>query len=131
MCHQTVSLIARHLEAHGIPTLCLSSALDITESAQPPRSLFVDYPLGHTSGKPFDTTDQISIISAAISAFQTIDSAGELVSFPNAWSDDESWRDAAIDVNRGDTRQTRDTTPRYERDEDRVLAEALARRAVC
>lgn len=121
-----MSLIARHLEAHGIPTLCLSSALDITESAQPPRSLFVDYPLGHTSGKPFDTTDQMNIISAAFKAFEAIDSAGQIVSLPVHWSDEQSWRNAAVDPGRGDTRQPRDTTPRYQSDADRILAETRA-----
>ena len=121
-----MSLIARHLEANGIPTLCLSSALDITESAQPPRTLFVDYPLGHTAGKAFDATDQMNIISAAFKAFETIDSAGQVVTLPVQWSKDQSWRGAAIDPGRGDTRQPRDTTPRYQSDADRVLAEARA-----
>ena len=126
MCHQTVSLIARHLEANGIPTLCLSSALDITKSAQAPRTLFVDYPLGHTAGKAFDQTDQMNIISAAFKAFDAIDHAGQIVHLPVHWSDDQSWRGAAVDPGRGDTRQPRDTTPRYQSDADRVLAEAHA-----
>lgn len=126
MCHQTVSLIARHLEANGIPTLSLSSALDITESAQPPRAMFVDYPLGHTAGKAFDQADQMNIISAAIRAFDSIDNAGQIVTLPVHWSNDQSWRGAAVDPGRGDTRQPRDTTPRYQSDADRILAEARA-----
>src|SRR4029453_4993868 len=32
VCHQSVGLIARHVEAAGISTLCMSSALDITRA---------------------------------------------------------------------------------------------------
>ena len=124
MCHQTVSLIARHLEANGLPTLCIASALDIIESANPPRAVFVDYPLGHTTGRAFDSADQMNIVTAALKAFESIDTAGQIVSLPVRWSDDESWRDEAVDSGRGDTRQPRDTTPRYQHDADRVLAEA-------
>ena len=31
MCHQTVSLVARHLEANGIPTIVMGCAKDIVE----------------------------------------------------------------------------------------------------
>jgi hypothetical protein len=41
-----VSLVARHLEANGIPTVVIATARDIVESAAVPRLLFVDFPLG-------------------------------------------------------------------------------------
>src|SRR3546814_6957411 len=50
VCHQTMALVARHLEAAGLPTLCIVSARDIVEAVDPPRAVFVDYPLGHTAG---------------------------------------------------------------------------------
>ncbi len=56
-----MSLVARHLEGLGIPTLCLGSALDILEAGAPPRAAFVDYPLGHSAGRPFDPADQDQI----------------------------------------------------------------------
>ncbi|MGK0277225.1 MAG: D-proline reductase (dithiol) PrdB, partial [Ilumatobacter sp.] len=31
MCHQTVSLVSRHLEAQGITTIVVGSARDIVE----------------------------------------------------------------------------------------------------
>ena len=119
-----MSLIARHLEASGLPTLCIVSALDIIESGRPPRAAFVDYPLGHTSGRAFDTDNQIAIVTAALRAFETIDTAGQIVNLPFQWSADQSWRRAVTDSNQGDTREPRDTTPRYQSDADRVLAEA-------
>ncbi|MBT6275052.1 MAG: hypothetical protein HOI95_13050 [Chromatiales bacterium] len=120
-----MSLIARHLESLGIPTLCLASALDIIEAGQPPRAVFVDYPLGHTAGKPFDSSDQLNVIRQALSAFETIDSPGALVTLSNQWSDDEKWREQANTADGGDSRQPRDTRPVYQHEADRVLAEGL------
>jgi hypothetical protein len=119
-----VSLIARHLESHGLPTLCIVSALDIIECGRPPRAVFVDYPLGHTTGRAFDAGNQTDILAAALRAFESIDSPGQIVPLPYQWSADPSWRAQAVDMNRGDTRQTRDTTPRYQSDADRILAES-------
>ena len=52
MCHQTVSLAARHLEANGIPTVVIGSARDIVEECGVARFLFSDFPLGNGAGKP-------------------------------------------------------------------------------
>ena len=60
--HQTVSLTARHLEAAGMPTVILGSALDVVEHCGVPRFLFTDFPLGNPCGKPFDTAMQEAIV---------------------------------------------------------------------
>lgn len=124
MCHQTVCLVARHLEENGIPTLIIASALDITRSGRPPRAVFVDYPLGHTTGKPFDRDDQLGILRAALSAFETIDTPETIRDLGRAWAADEAWKQAATDASSGDQRQPRDTTPRYQFEADRLAAEA-------
>ena len=54
VCHQTCSLVARHLEANGIPTVVMGCAKDIVEHAAVPRFLFSDFPLGNSAGKPHD-----------------------------------------------------------------------------
>ena len=54
MCHQTVGLAARHLEAHGIPTVIMGCAKDIVEHCGVPRFLWSDFPLGNSAGRPFD-----------------------------------------------------------------------------
>jgi hypothetical protein len=117
-----VSLAARRLEALGIPTLCLGSALDILEAGAPPRAVFVDYPLGHSTGKPFDRADQARVVRAAVAAFTTIDAPGTIVRLDSDWGDD-AWRAAASATRGDDTRMPRDTTPQYQTDEDRRLAE--------
>jgi hypothetical protein len=118
-----VSLAARHLEALGIATLCLGSALDILKAGAPPRAVFVDYPLGHSAGKPFDRADQLRIVRAALQAFGTIDRAGAIVRLDADWPGD-GWRAAAASTRGIDTRMPRDTTPQYQTDDDRRLAEA-------
>jgi hypothetical protein len=91
-----VGLIARVVEEGGIPTISLSSARDITESVKPPRSVFVNFPLGHTSGKPFDRELQIKIIKDAFHALKSIKEPGTIIDLPYRWQgDDDSWEKAA------------------------------------
>ncbi|MCH9670250.1 MAG: hypothetical protein K0U93_02265 [Gammaproteobacteria bacterium] len=118
-----MSLIARHLESHGIPTLCLASALDIIEAGNPPRAVFVDYPLGHTTGQPFDAADQLNVLRSAMTAFEAIKTPGEIVHLPNQWNGDDTWRAKAARADGDDTRQPRDMSPQYQTEEDRRLAE--------
>ena len=107
-----MSLIARHLEANGLPTMCVGSALDILEAGRPPRATFVDYPLGHTVGKPFDAADQLSIVRDALKGFTTMTTPGEIARLPNAWPT-QTWRADAAATEGGDTRQPRDETPQF------------------
>lgn len=119
-------LVARHLEAAGIPTLCMGSALDILQAGKPPRAAFVDFPLGHTVGPPFDPEQQYKIVRDGIRSFETIKSPGDIVHLDASWPGDDSWKAQAASGDGGDTRSPRDETPRYQTDEDRQLAEAQA-----
>jgi len=118
-----VSLIARHLEAHGLPTLCLGSALDILEAGRPPRAVFVDYPLGHTAGRPFDRGDQRAIVRAALAAFETLGPGDPVRALANRWGE-EHWRAEASATDVEDTREPRDETPRFQEAADREAARA-------
>jgi D-proline reductase (dithiol) PrdB len=117
-----VSLIARYLEARGIPTLCVGSALDILQAGQPPRSVFVDYPLGHSTGKAFDEDDQRKIVRAALKHFNEASTPGDIARIKVRWSTDESWRVQAVPAD-GDSREPRHTRPMYQYEADRLLAE--------
>jgi len=131
-----VGLIARSIEAAGIPTLCMTSALSITRSVAPPRAAFLDYPLGHTTGKPGDPALQRSILRDALSAFSRLDEPGDVLTLDYAWAEDDDWKDAvmrprttadrdAAEVD--DDRATRRDSPQYQCERDRELAErALA-----
>ena len=66
MCHQTVSLAARHLEDNGIPTVIMGCAKDIVEHAGVPRFVFSDFPLGNSAGRPFDVESQRQTLELAL-----------------------------------------------------------------
>jgi D-proline reductase (dithiol) PrdB len=85
-----VGLIARALEEEGIPTVSLSSAYDLTALVKPPRSFFVNYPLGHTSGKPFDRENQRAILKDALGQAGEITLPGTIRTLPYEWGD-PSW----------------------------------------
>jgi len=117
-----VGLVARHVEAAGIPTLCMSSALDITRSVNPPRAAFLDFPLGHTTGKPNQPELQRRILVDALSSLETMTAPGSVRSIPYRWSDDEGWKERAFAE--GDNRLPRHDTPQYQDEADRRRAEA-------
>ena len=66
VCHQTSALVARHLEANGIPTVVMGCAKDIVEHAAVPRFLFSDFPLGNSAGKPQDVSSQAQTLELAL-----------------------------------------------------------------
>ena len=124
MCHQSVGLLARHAEAAGISTLCMTSALDITQAVNPPRAAFLDYPLGHTTGKPHQPDLQRQILLEALAGFDDLTTPGSVKMLPFKWSADLAWQDTA---QRGpDDRRPRYDTPQYQFEEDRARAQACA-----
>ena len=121
MCHQSVGLIARHAEAAGIPTLSMTSALDITRAVNPPRAAFLDYPLGHTTGKLHEPELQREILVQALDGFTSLTTPGSIKTLPFRWSEDDAWKRMAM--MEGDTRIPRHDTPQYQTEEDRIRAE--------
>ncbi len=94
MCHQSVGLIAREVEKAGIPTLCMSSAWDITFAVRPPRAVFVNFPLNHETGKPNDLRLQRRILLDAFKAFETLWAPGQILTRPYVWDPEErSWEE--------------------------------------
>ena len=94
MCHQTVSLVARHLEASGIPTVVAGSARDIVEECGVARFLFSDFPLGNPIGKPYDVEMQRTILGYALDLFESATLPRTTVQVPIPWSHDASWKDS-------------------------------------
>lgn len=92
MCHQTVSLIARYLEAHGIPTVIMGCARDIVEQAGVPRFVWSDFPLGNSAGKPNDRDSQRQTLALALDLFETAELPRTTCTSPQVWSDDDSWK---------------------------------------
>ncbi len=91
-----MGLLARAIEEAGIPTISLSSALDITSFVRPPRAVFVNFPLGHQAGKPFDPEGQTRIILDALHVLKTATTPGTLVQLQYKWDETDpldSWEE--------------------------------------
>lgn len=97
MCHQTVSLVARHLESVGIATVVVGSARDIVEELGVPRFLFVDFPLGNPCGRPGDAAMQRDIVRRALSVVSSSTAPRTTVQAPYRW-DRDGWRAAYMEV---------------------------------
>ena len=92
VCHQTISLVARHLEAAGIPTVIMGCAKDIVEHVGAPRFLFSDFPLGNAAGKPGDVASQAATLDLALKILQEARAARTTVESPQRWSADAAWK---------------------------------------
>ena len=92
MCHQTVSLAARHLEANGIPTVIMGCAKDIVEYCGVPRFLFSDFPLGNPAGRPHDAESQALTLELALRVLEAAPGPRTTMQSPLRWSADPSWK---------------------------------------
>ncbi|MGE3462833.1 MAG: hypothetical protein AB7I04_13040 [Pseudomonadales bacterium] len=93
-----MSLVARYLESHGMPTVIVGSALDIVEHCGVPRFLFVDFPLGNPCGRPWDTDMQRRIVRQAVGLFESVRKPQTTVRSDEWWGDD-AWRRRYMEIN--------------------------------
>ena len=107
MCHQTVSLAARHLEANGIASIVLGCAKDIAEHCGVPRFLFSDFPLGNAAGRPKDPASQAFTLELALRVLETAPVARTTVQSPLRWSADPSWKLDYSNIDRLSPEETR------------------------
>jgi D-proline reductase (dithiol) PrdB len=96
VCHQTMSLLARELEAAGIATLVLGAAKDIVEHVGVPRLLFSDLPLGHAAGLPHDRASQDFTLELALRVLEAAPAARTTLQSPLRWPGGEAWREAYL-----------------------------------
>ena len=92
VCHQTSTLVARHLEANGIPTVLMGCAKDIVEHAAAPRFLFSDFPLGNSAGKPHDVASQDHTLELALHLLETAPGPQTTMQSPLRWNADGKWK---------------------------------------
>jgi len=92
VCHQTMGLVARQLEAASISTVIMGCAKDIVEHVAVPRFLFCDFPLGNSAGKPHDPRSQALTLELALRLLATAPGPQTTVQSPLRWSDDPAWK---------------------------------------
>jgi len=92
VCHQSVSLAARHIESAGIASVVMACAKDIVEYVGVPRMLFSDFPLGNAAGKPDDKISQRETLRLALSLLESAVSPRTTVQSPQQFRSDHSWK---------------------------------------
>ena len=98
--------------------------------------MFVDLPLGHTTGLPNDPDGQRRILTEGLESAAAITEPGTIVDLPYRYVDDD-WKanplgwsrkrqsSGAASKRSGDSRTGRSDEPQYQNDDDRAAAEAV------
>jgi D-proline reductase (dithiol) PrdB len=76
LCHQTLGIIARCVEASGIPTMTISVDPKITDKVRPPRTAYYNGEIGAVAGKPNWREYQLRVLDEAIRWTETFDQPG-------------------------------------------------------
>ena len=92
VCHQSASLVARHLEANGVPTVVMGCAKDIVEHCGVPRFLFSDFPLGNSAGRPHDSQSQELTLELALRLLESAPGPRTTMQSPLRWADSPEWK---------------------------------------
>ena len=87
-----MSLVARYLEANGIPTVVMGCAKDIVEFAGVPRFLFSDFPLGNSAGKPHEPDTQTFTHDLALRVLESAVGPRTTVQSSLRWAEDGDWK---------------------------------------
>jgi hypothetical protein len=80
-----VGLVARVLEASGIPTIALSMIPDLTSAVGAPRLAGISYPFGRPLGQPHDADGQRAVLRAMLELLPAASAPGTCVELPFTW----------------------------------------------
>ncbi len=72
--------------------MCVSTGRDLTALVKPPRSLFINHPMGNSFGRPDDGATQAAILRAALDLVATCEEPGALVDYPTDWGEPFAFR---------------------------------------
>jgi hypothetical protein len=130
VCHQTVSLAARHLEENGIATIIMGCAKDIVEHCGVPRFLFSDFPLGNAAGRPKDPPSQAFTLELALRVLAAAPASRTSVQSPLRWSSEPSWKLDYSNIERLSPEEIRQRREEFDRQKEvaRTVREAPAAR---
>lgn len=124
-----MSLVARHLEENGLPTVVIGSARDIVEECGVPRFLFSDFPLGNPCGVPYDREMQRAIVGMALDLLESATLPRTTVQTPFVWDGgNEDWKDAYARVDEGNREALRRQGEARRAAQERSKAEGRTRR---
>lgn len=99
--------------------MVLGSAFDILSSAWPPRTAFVNYPLGHQAGKPLNIADQLRVVQTGLDTLEVMQQPGQVSIVDCTWGQTE---DICAIVGGREVVLRRSTDTKYQCQEDLDLA---------
>jgi D-proline reductase (dithiol) PrdB len=76
LCHQSQGLVARAIEAAGIPTMTLAVVKDVVTNVRPPRTALYDGEFGSVAGKPNWPEHQRRILDESLRLIESFDQPG-------------------------------------------------------
>jgi hypothetical protein len=82
-----VGLVSRVVEEAGIPTVYVSTGRDLTLQVLPPRSIFVNFPMGNPFGRSNDVEMQREILTHALNHVVAAKEPGEMADLPYEWGE--------------------------------------------
>ena len=123
VCHQTMSLAARALEAAGIATVVMGAALDIVELCGVPRLLFSDLPLGNAAGLPHDAASQDETLELALELLERATGPRTTAPSPLCWPGGPGWKRDYMNLAALSAEDI--TTRRAENETSRATAQAV------
>ena len=88
-----MSLVSRHLEENGIPTVVIANARDIVEHCGVARLYFTDFPLGSPIGEPHNANMQRKVVAGALDLLESATGPRTTVEAPFTWSKGETWKE--------------------------------------
>jgi len=80
-----VGLVARVIEAAGIPTVTLNMIWAYQNIVGMPRIAAIEHPFGRPYGDVDDAATQRAVLEAALSVFETAKEPGEVTHLPFVW----------------------------------------------
>jgi glycine/betaine/sarcosine/D-proline reductase family selenoprotein B len=84
-CCKNVPVLARHLEAAGLPTVLVTMMPDIAERLLAPRVVGVEFPFGHAFGPPRDRATQRRVLQTAVTVLSGAPESGTRVDLDIEW----------------------------------------------
>lgn len=85
VCHQSAALIARSIEAAGIPTLVVGIYPEFWALTRPPRAVWMRHPPGATFGAPGNVGKQQQMLRDVLDAFAEMQDPGAVIQLPYQW----------------------------------------------
>ena len=76
LCHQSVALAARAIEAAGIPTMALAVERGVVDKVRPPRAAYYNGQIGSVTGKPNWPEHQRRVLDEALRWIEPMDQPG-------------------------------------------------------